>query len=225
MSEKKLFDDFTEQYDNWFKTPIGKLVNQYEAELVMDFLQPERGEFILDAGCGTAVFTQDFLAAAARVVGLDISRPMLKAAKIKTPGYDFNVVQGDMLSLPFRDNIFDKAVSITALEFIQDSQKAVGEMFRVTRQGGSIIIGTLNSLSPWAARRRAKTEKHILQEAFFRSPDEVLALSPVPGLAKTVVHFEKSDDPENARLIERNGQAKKLNTGAFLLVKWIKPGD
>jgi SAM-dependent methyltransferase len=130
------------------------------------------------------------------------------------------------LALPFEHDSFDKAVSVTALEFIEDARRAVDELFRVTKPGGPVVVGTLNSLSPWATRRRAKTERgerHILGGAFFRSPDELLALSPVSGTAKTVVHFRKDDPPEQAAQTEKQGQSQALETGAFVAARWIKP--
>jgi ubiquinone/menaquinone biosynthesis C-methylase UbiE len=223
MNEKMLFDDWSERYDSWFTTPIGKLVRQTEGELVNGLLDSQQGEFIFDAGCGTGVFTLDFLSTGASVVGLDISRPMLEVAIEKAAHYTFSSVQGDMLYLPFKDQIFDKTVSITALEFISDAQKAVDELFRVTRPGGWVVVGTLNSLSPWAARRKAKTEKHVLQEAYFRSPQDLLRLSPLKGLAKTAVHFVKNEDPVKAKRIEQQGRSQNLDTGAFVAVRWQKP--
>ena len=189
-------------------------------------LRPGEGEKILDAGCGTGVFTMDYLAAGATVTGLDISAPMLAVAVRKARDRPFTAVQGDMLHLPFDDGAFDKSVTVTALEFIEDGKKAVDELFRVTKPGGVIVVGTLNSLSPWAARRRAKTERgerHILESAFFRSPETLLACGPAGGTAKTVVHFRKEDAPGPAAEIERQGQAQGLMTGAFVAARWVKP--
>jgi ubiquinone/menaquinone biosynthesis C-methylase UbiE len=224
MNAKMLFDDWPERYDNWFTTPIGKLVRETEGELVNALIDAQPGEFIFDAGCGTGVFTLDFLSHGASVVGLDISRPMLEVANKKAERYPFNTIQGDMLYLPFKNGVFAKTVSITALEFIADAQKAVDELFRVTRPGGWVVLGTLNSLSPWAARRKAKTEKHVLQEAYFRSPQDLLKLSPLKGYSKTAVHFLKNEDPLKAKTIERQGQSQNLDGGAFVAVKWQKPG-
>jgi predicted TPR repeat methyltransferase len=72
----ELFDDWPEGYDQWFKTPVGSLVKKCEAELVLDLLDPSPGEKILDAGCGTGVFTSDILSRGATVTGLDISLPI-----------------------------------------------------------------------------------------------------------------------------------------------------
>lgn len=226
MIEKELFDDWHERYDQWFATPNGKLVKKIESELIADLLEPAPGEMILDAGCGTAVFTMDFLSAGAHLIGLDISIPMLNFARMKTQGYPFMALRGDIRHLPFRTNAFDKAVSVTALEFVAEAKSAVDELFRIVRPGGRIVVATLNSLSPWATRRRAKTEKgqrHILENAFFRSPGELLACSPHRGIVKTAIHFAKDDAPDRAMKIEEAGWAQRLDTGAFVAARWEKP--
>jgi SAM-dependent methyltransferase len=224
MSE--IFDYWPEKYDQWFETAIGRLVRGYERELILRLLKPERGEFILDAGCGTGVFTSDVLDADTKVVGLELSRPMLIRGMVKNRGRRFLPVQGDMRNLPFVEAAFDKAVSVTAIEFIDEAKVAVEEMFRVIKPGGIIVVATLNSLSPWAHRRGEAGKKGhpIFSHALFRSPEEMAELSPVEGIVETAVHFEKTDDLDFAQKVEREGREKALKTGAFLAVRWIKPG-
>jgi ubiquinone/menaquinone biosynthesis C-methylase UbiE len=223
-SKKKLFDEWPAKYDRWFTTPTGLLVKKYETELILDLLKPCRGDTILDAGCGTGVFTVDLMSPGSRVIGLDISMPMLGLAREKSRGYSFQAVLGDMLNLPFPDGSFDKVVSVTALEFIKDGKRAVGELFRVTRSGGCVVAATLNSLSPWASRRKAEAKKgHTLfSRAIFRPPDELLSLASSEGFFRTAVHFQDDDDPEKAVQIESEGRRRNLDTGAFLAVRWKK---
>lgn len=222
--ETQLFDKWPEAYDRWFTTPIGSLVEKFETDLILDLLKPEKGEIILDAGCGTGVFTLDFLSRGSQIIGLDISLPMLIHAGKKIKGYPFRMVLANMLKLPFPENTFDKVVSVTALEFIKDAKNAVGELFRVTKKKGCIVVATLNSLSPWASSRKAEAkERHtIFEKAIFRSPVELLHLAPVKGVVKTAIHFQKEEDPERAIDIEREGQRRNLNTGAFVAVRWEK---
>ena len=224
---KEIFDDWPEQYDRWFETPIGALVKEYESKLIRNMLQAGPGEHILDAGCGTGIFTHDLLAAGARVTGLDLSIPMLRRAGNKAVPYPFHMVQGDLRQLPFAGSSFDKAVSVTAIEFIEDAKSAVGELLRVTRPGGCIVVASLNSRSPWAVRRKAAAaEGHTLfKHAYFRSPEEMAALAPFTGFSKTAIHFLKNEDPEQAHIIEGDAEAKGLDTGAFLVVRWEKTYD
>jgi len=263
MSEKQRFDDWPERYDRWFETPVGKAVLKYETDIILELLRPGRGERILDAGSGTGIFTREFLALGAKVVGLDISLAMLvhaekKAALRQTQGDKcsmpvtagqavlrqapgdrgsmllcsgekgqalyYSGVTADMATLPFADRSFDKSVSVAALEFVADEKRAVAELFRVTRPGGVVVVATLNSLSPWAARRSANARRDpesIFNRVFFRSPAQLLAAAPVPGIVRTAVHFGKEDDPATFERREREGEERR--TGAFVAARWLKP--
>ncbi len=222
---RQLFDDWPETYDQWFATPIGQLVKKVEGELLLDLIKPNPGDLILDAGCGTGVFTLDLLHLGCHIIGIDLSMPMLARAKQKAREYPFRIVLADLLSLPFSENSFDKVISVTALEFIEDGRGAIDELFRVTKRGGSLVVATLNSLSPWAEQRKAEARrKHtIFEQAIFRSPEELLSLTPIHGEIRTAIHFQKEENPEWAPGIEQEGVEKRLNTGAFLAARWEKP--
>ena len=226
MNESKLFDQWPEKYDKWFETPMGRLIKSYETELILDMLRPARGELILDAGCGTGVFTLDLIDEGAEVAGLELSLAMLERAGRKLRGAPFHMAQGDMRLLPFQDRVFDKTVSVTAIEFIRDAGTAVAELFRVTKPGGLIVVATLNSLSPWAERRNVCGEKghSIFRDVIFRSPDEMLGLSQIRGTVKSAIHFQKEKEIEKARAMEEKGRSKGLLTGAFLACCWQAPG-
>lgn len=221
----QLFDEWPERYDRWFTTPIGSLVRRYEARLILDLLRPAPGETILDAGCGTGIFTMDLLSKGSTIFGLDISLSMIRRAREKVSKGRFHPVVADMSALPFLDASFDKAVSVTALEFIQDAKTAIDELFRVTRKGGVVVVATLNSLSPWAVRRTEEGKKghSLFSRTVFRSPAELLSLGPREGVARTAIHFLKDDSPERAIEAELRGQAEAWETGAFLAVRWLKP--
>jgi ubiquinone/menaquinone biosynthesis C-methylase UbiE len=220
---KKLFDDWPDAYDRWFTTPIGRVVKKVEGDLLLDLLQPQPGECILDAGCGTGIFTLDFLSLGSRVIGLDHSLPMLIRAGQKPLPQPFPRVAGDLLNLPFPGSLFDKSISVTALEFIPQGARAVSELFRVTKPAGRIVVATLNSRSPWASRRKEEARKRssIFSSAVFRSPEELAALAPLEGMLRTAVHFAKEEDPDRALRIE--SEEKESKTGAFLVACWQKP--
>ena len=242
--EKQRFDDWPDRYDRWFETPVGKAVLKYECELILELLLPGKRERILDVGSGTGIFTREFLDRGAEVVGLDISLAMLVYAAEKATlrqaqgdlcpmpvrageqaqAMPCRGVTADMASLPFADGSFDKSVSVAALEFVADEKRAVAELFRVTKPGGVVVVATLNSLSPWAARRSANARRDpesIFSRVFFRSPARLLAATSVPGIVRTVVHFGKEDDPATFDRSEREGQGRE--TGAFVAARWLKP--
>ncbi|MGI9537494.1 MAG: class I SAM-dependent methyltransferase [Desulfocapsaceae bacterium] len=219
-----LFDEWPDRYDQWFETPIGRLVREYEAELLHELLDPKPGEFLLDVGCGTGIFTGSILSTGAVVVGLDISIPMVARASSRFQRQPFSPLAGNMLTLPFASGSFDKVYSMTALEFVDDAQAAVAELQRVTKAGGNIVLTTLNRHSPWAERRlKAGDEGHeLFQSMVFRSPAEIRRLIPEGAKLKTAIHFQKNEDTVRARQIEVQAQADNSETGAFLAVSWMK---
>jgi ubiquinone/menaquinone biosynthesis C-methylase UbiE len=223
MTGRQIFDDWPERYDCWFDTPVGKAVLKYEVTLVLGLLRPVREEKILDAGSGTGIFTREFFDRGADVVGLDISWAMLRWAQSKNEAFSPGMVTADMALLPFADGVFDKTVSVTALEFIEDEKRAVTELFRVTKPGGIVVVATLNSLSPWANRRRENARQDrgsIFNRVIFRSPAQLLDAAPVSGIVRTAVHFGKEDDPAELDRIEHEGRGGE--TGAFIAARWEK---
>lgn len=220
----ELFDNWVHRYDMWFKTPVGTLVKKYETELLVEMLQPQQEEFILDVGCGSGIFTLDILGFGTKIIGLDISYPMLIEAEKKTAKHAFRGTVGNMISLPFADNIFDKAFSMTALEFVADAQLAIKELHRVVRPGGIVVLTTLNSLSPWAERRIKEAAKghDLFNSIIFRSPSDLAQLAPGDPEVKTAIHFLKGDDPETIPSLEEEGKLQNKNSGAFVAMAWRK---
>ena len=89
------------------------------------------------------------------VVGLDISGPMLAAARrrAREQGFALAWVKGLGGALPFPGNSFDGAVSVLALDFVADRPGVVHEMVRVLRPGGFLALALLNRYSLWTLKR------------------------------------------------------------------------
>ncbi|MFB9995577.1 malonyl-ACP O-methyltransferase BioC [Providencia rustigianii] len=101
---------------------------------------------ILDAGCGTGFFSQIMQQRGDQVTALDLSVGMLNVAKSKQSANDY--VCADMDALPFDNASFDGVFSNLAIQWCDDLQHALGELYRVTKPGGMIGFTTLaeNSL-------------------------------------------------------------------------------
>ncbi len=99
------------------------------------------GTKILDLCTGTgdiAIFTaQNF--PSAQVVGVDVSESMLEIAKIRASGLpNITFERADALSLPFKNQTFDVVFISFGLRNLDDLEKGLLEMRRVTKSGGRI---------------------------------------------------------------------------------------
>lgn len=97
-----------------------------------------KGKLILDVASGTgdiAAYSKFF---GSDVIGLDFSMDMLRVAKSKFPGIIF--IRANAQLLPFKDGVFDGAISGYALRNFSDMQVAISEMNRVMKNGGLVSI-------------------------------------------------------------------------------------
>jgi ubiquinone/menaquinone biosynthesis C-methylase UbiE len=93
----------------------------------------------LEIGVGTGRVALPLAAAGQRLVGVDISAAMLAALHAKSPGA-FPLVQADATRLPFRDGSFGGAVVAHVLHLVSDWRAVVGELQRVVRPGGVLLV-------------------------------------------------------------------------------------
>jgi SAM-dependent methyltransferase len=127
-------------YEAWYHSPRGRWIAGREFALLQALLPAQAGDRLLDVGCGTGHFSRRFQAAGLRVTGLDPDPAMLAFARAQAGGVHY--LQGRSERLPFVDGEFDYAAAITSLCFVADPQRALAELWRVSRHG--VVLGLLN---------------------------------------------------------------------------------
>jgi len=96
------------------------------------------GERVLDLAAGTGTSSEPFADAGVSVVPCDFSLGMLRVGKRRRPDLPF--VAGDALHLPFADASFDAVTVSFGLRNLNDIEAGLGEMLRVTRPGGRLVV-------------------------------------------------------------------------------------
>ena len=109
-------------------------------EAFLEWLGLPDGLQWLDVGCGTGAFTRLILerTAPASVSAVDPSEAQIRFAKSKLIGAEVDFRRGDAMALPFDDDAFDVAVMALVIQYIPDRARAVSELTRVVRRGGTI---------------------------------------------------------------------------------------
>lgn len=173
------YENMAGEFDN--------IMNQYEVtkrmKVVFDELLPKslKDKGILDAGCGTGLFSAEAVKRGGKVTSLDLGEKLLKEVSKKCKS---KLVVGSVTDIPFKDNSFDIVICTEVIEHTDDPIKAISELCRVVKPGGQLIITTpvkiwkfavpianflkvrkYHALENWISRRKLKeeVEKHNIR--------------------------------------------------------------
>ncbi len=105
-------------------------------------LNPQPREKILDLATGTGWTSRLVARRGANVIGVDIARDLIAAARERAKVEDLNIQYelGDAENLPFADGQFDAVISTCGIMFASRSEAAASELARVTRRGGRVAF-------------------------------------------------------------------------------------
>jgi SAM-dependent methyltransferase len=99
-----------------------------------------RGQLVLDAGCGGGRYARLAGRFGARVVGVDLSDAVEKAAALCADLPEVLIVQGDLLDLPLAEGRFDAVFSIGVLHHSPDPRRAFAQVAARVRPGGRLAV-------------------------------------------------------------------------------------
>ncbi|MBI4226695.1 MAG: class I SAM-dependent methyltransferase, partial [Candidatus Omnitrophica bacterium] len=132
------YDRLAPQYDVRWARYVRETCDQ--ALRYLDGPNPQR---VLDVGCGSGEFLRRLRTRypAAVLTGVDPSAGMLEVARRKFEHDPQVSVHGAYAErLLFRDESFDGVVCVNALHCVRDAPGALGEMVRVLRPGGRLVV-------------------------------------------------------------------------------------
>ena len=194
---RRMFGVIADRYDFFTRFFSGGRDRGWKDEL-MSRMNVQPGWRVLDLACGTGDLTFDAARRGARAVGLDLTTRMLELAKKKAehalsnghagePGSvsvdaaaRVGWTVGDMAALPLTSASFDLVTTGYGLRNVADLPRAIGEIHRVLKPGGTfgsldfdrpdntvvraIYLGYLHAMGSavgWALHRDADTYRYI----------------------------------------------------------------
>ena len=133
----KMFDDVAHRYD-FLNDLLSLGRTKAWRRVVTLIIAPKPGMKILDIAAGTGSSSRPLVDKGAEVTALDFSHGMIEQGRKQNKNINF--VQGDALKLPFEDNSFDVTTISFGLRNTSNTEKALKEALRVTKDGGRIVV-------------------------------------------------------------------------------------
>jgi len=146
-----VFESISEKYDKMNSIISFRQHVRWRKD-TMKRMQVERGKRALDLCCGTCDWTIALAKAVGeegKVIGVDFSKNMLKVgeAKLKRENIqNVELVQGNVMELPFPDQSFDYVTIGFGLRNVSDYYQVLKEMYRVLKPGG--LVACLDTSQP-----------------------------------------------------------------------------
>ncbi|MGB8953166.1 MAG: methyltransferase domain-containing protein [Candidatus Aminicenantales bacterium] len=161
-----------------------------------------KGRTVLDAGCGTGIFSIIFARnGAEKVVGIDISPGSLQTAQSLKEKFGLRNAEfrkQDMLKLPFGEETFDIVWAWGTVHHTTDPFGAIEELTKVLRTGGSLLLAVY--------RRTKLTFIHeAIRKTLVRTPRKTwTALSKILAffLGPVVFFFKKREKSRKGEKLE-----------------------
>jgi ubiquinone/menaquinone biosynthesis C-methylase UbiE len=146
MSNKAEYDHEAANYDkSRFSDSMGRHLDHMHKR-ILESLIDSSGKLVLEAGVGTGRFATWLAKKGFMMVGIDISRKMLKKTREKKRILNLNVelVMADVRFLPFREGVFDNCICINVMDHFSDVSAFFGQARKVLKSKGRLIFNFSN---------------------------------------------------------------------------------
>ncbi len=253
MHDSVVVGEFSHQAEAFDRAPV---MNAAETLGALIELTPEGGGGRwLEVACGTGIVSRALAVRVGEVLGVDLTGGMLDVARRRARSAGLanaSYVVGDATDLALPDACFDGVVTRFSLHHIPVPVRVIGELARVVRPGGSVIIGDhvtdedaaaaawhqeierLRDPSHWSCLTAARIRELGHQEGLVLSGERLIAfeldfeewLERASGgvLAGALVQACLAERPTGtgAFMVTGSGESRKLRL-LYSLTSWRRP--
>ena len=182
LRDRRIHEEWRDLYR---RDDVAGLQRSYLEEIVARLgLAP--GTTIFDAGCGTAFNAVRLAEMGFRVEGIDLSQAAIEAGRDyavqRNVADRVRLRQGDLTKLEIADASFEAIICFGVLMHVPNFDAAVGELARVLKPGGALVLLEGNAQSPENMAQRAYWKRFRRQDIRVEeSPGLALAWIPSAG--------------------------------------------
>lgn len=143
---------------DWNYRPLLGRVQRMRFKLIRKLLGDQHSQRLLEIGYGSGVFMPELARYTDELFGIDPhDKPREVEEVLRQHAVNATLVTGSAESLPYDDDFFDTAVSVSAIEYVEDIAAACRELQRVLKPGGRLIIATPGKSPIWDLALRVST--------------------------------------------------------------------
>lgn len=164
-----------------------RVMGQADADRLSRLLRLPCDGLLLDVGGGTARVSHPLRHAVRAVIVADYSHGMLRQARAKEDVLPLRVVAEEM---PFTEAAVDRMLVVDALHHFRDQRRSVGEMLRVLRPGGRLLI-IEPDIRRVAVKAVAFAETLALMKSRFYEAEAVCAMARSFGGTATIAERDR----------------------------------
>ena len=160
------WDANADRWVRWARAPGHDSYWQFHGRRFFELVPPPR-RLTVDVGCGEGRVGRDLARRGHRVVAVDGSPAMARAAR--TSDRPLPVTVADAAALPLRDRAADLVIAFMSLQDVDDLVGAVGEAARVLEPGGRLclaIVHPLNSAGTFEGDRGDATAPFVVRGSY-----------------------------------------------------------
>ena len=206
--------------------------NLYERPNMLDRLPELNGKNVLDLGCATGFYTEYALNKGASVTAIDISQVLLDklALKIKPP--KLKLCRADISQpMPFlKSAAFDCVICSLVIDYIKNWEPLFGEIFRVTKKGGLVILAVHHPFSMYVYRNRQNYFSfEMVEDTWARNSDRPFktnyyvrplneVLRPIVQSKFRIISIDEPMPDERCKEISPETYARLLEQPGFLFI-------
>lgn len=159
-----MFWDLVSKYYTFFEKLYNGRVNREMCKKVAERIASD--DEVLECACGTGMVSVHIAAICKSLIATDFSDGMLVQTHKRCAKLDnVKVEKGNILHLNYADETFDKVIAANVIHLLEYPEIALGELLRVCKKGGEVIIPTylvnhtwgLSQILVWFVNRFTKT--------------------------------------------------------------------
>ena len=210
----KVYDVIAESFDSTRKYPW-KEVSEF-IELVTS------SDYVLDLGSGNGRHAKLLAQQSRGTIGLDISFNILKLSlekELNSITRDINLINCDAVKIPFKENVFDKLISIALIHHLDTEEKRItvlNEIYRILKKEG------VAQISCWL-KSHPRFSKDDLRDDIQAGKKDIIVPWTLPNGEKISRYYYLFEIKELEELAEKIGftiiESKESNHNLYLMLK------